>query len=148
VKLTLASVRGSRAPWADEQVATYGQRIQRWFPFEDLIWKAADPDLEADRLLGLLGPRVRLMALDERGIAVTSEGFAALLSSAADEGATQLVVAVGGAHGHAPRVRERAWKVVRLSDMVLPHALARVLAAEQLYRACTIRAGEPYHHRG
>lgn len=148
MKLTLASVRGARAPWADEQVAVYGQRIQRWFPFDEVAWKASDPEAEADRLLALLGPRVRLMALDERGVAVSSEAFAALLGAAADEGATQLVVAIGGPWGHAPRVRERAWKVVRLSDMVLPHALARVLAAEQLYRACTIRAGEPYHHRG
>lgn len=148
MKLILSSVKGARAPWADDACADWGRRIQRYFPYEERVWKAAGPDAEADALFGLVPARGRLVALDERGEDCTSPGLAALLERCAQDGATALVFAIGGAYGHAPVVRTRAWKVLRLSQLVMAHAVARVVTVEQLYRACTIRAGEPYHHGG
>ncbi len=93
-----------------------------------------------------LPARSWLIAVDERGESRTSEGLAKLLDDAAMSGATPLWFAMGGAYGHAPAVRERARLTLSLSPMVLNHAVARVVLVEQIYRACTIRAGEPYHH--
>jgi 23S rRNA (pseudouridine1915-N3)-methyltransferase len=146
VKLVLRSVRAGRTPWADEACGAYVTRTRRYFPCEEVLDPAGTSEDEGARLLAALPPRGRLVVLDERGTDLSSEAFAALFESAAREGATHLVYAIGGAYGHPQAVRDRAWRVVRLSPMVLNHAVARVLLAEQVYRACTIRAGEPYHH--
>lgn len=108
--------------------------------------KAATAEEAASKLLALLPARGWLIALDERGVDLDSLGFSRLLTDAADQGVTTLVYALGGAYGHAASVREQARRVVRLSPLVMNHAVARVVLYEQIYRACTIRAGEPYHH--
>lgn len=146
MKICVTAVRTGRLPWADEACAEWGKRIQRHFPFEERAIRPSDAETEAEALLGSLGRRDRLLVFDERGEDLDSPGLAALLERCAQDGTTTLVAAIGGAYGHAPRVRERAWKVVRLSAFVLAHAVARVVVVEQLYRACTIRKGEPYHH--
>jgi 23S rRNA (pseudouridine1915-N3)-methyltransferase len=146
VKLSLVTVRAGRTAWADAAAADYAARIGRYFPFAEQVLKPATPAREAERLLALVPARGRLVAFDERGDDVDSIAFAALLTRAADDGQTALVFAIGGAFGFDPEVRARASRVVRLSAMVLNHAVARVVALEQVYRACTIRAGEPYHH--
>lgn len=139
-------MRGSRTPWADAAAEEYGRRIGRYFPFEEKQLKADDATTAAERLFALVPTRGRLVVFDERGQDRDSLAFARLVERAADDGVTALVFAIGGAYGHAPEVRARADQVVRLSALVLNHAVARVVALEQLYRACTIRAGEPYHH--
>ena len=139
-------MRGSRTPWADAAAEEYGRRIGRYFPFEEKLLKADDAATAAERLFALVPTRGRLVVFDERGQDRDSLAFARLVERAADDGVTALVFAIGGAYGHAPEVRARADQVVRLSALVLNHAVARVVALEQLYRACTIRAGEPYHH--
>jgi 23S rRNA (pseudouridine1915-N3)-methyltransferase len=148
VKLVVTHVRSSRCDWADAACAEWGKRIGRYFPFEEVPIRSGTSAEEAARLSAHLPQRGRLVVLDERGTSLTSESFAGLIDGAAREGATHLVYAIGGAYGHAPEVRARAWKVVRLSDLVYAHAVARVVLLEQVYRACTIRAGEPYHHAG
>ncbi len=146
MKLSLVWVRGSRTPWADDAANEYVPRIQRYFPFAEEALKASTPAVEGGKLLGLMRPRGRLIAFDERGEDLDSLRFSAVLTRQADDGIPQLVFAIGGAHGFDPKVRETAFRVLRLSPLVLNHAVARVVALEQIYRACTIRAGEPYHH--
>lgn len=146
MKLVVSAVRSGRLPWADEACADWGKRIQRHFPFEDRAIRPSDAETESATLLGALGRRDRLVVLDERGEDLDSPGLAGLLERCAQDGTTALVFAIGGAYGHAPATREKAWKVLRLSTFVLAHAVARVVLVEQVYRACTIRKGEPYHH--
>jgi 23S rRNA (pseudouridine1915-N3)-methyltransferase len=86
-----------------------------------------------------------LAALDERGRELNSPAFAALLRRTADAGAGDLAFAIGGANGLDPAFRDRADHVISLGRMVWPHLLARVMLAEQLYRAASILAGTPYH---
>jgi 23S rRNA (pseudouridine1915-N3)-methyltransferase len=148
VKLVVTGVRGPRTGWADDACADYGKRIHRYFPFEEVRFKPGTPAQEAERLFAVVPPRGWLIVLDERGEAKDSLQLAALLESGAREGATSLVFALGGAYGHDEAVRGRARLVLSLSRLVLNHAVARVVMVEQIYRACTIRAGEPYHHGG
>ena len=81
-----------------------------------------------------------------RELAVTSERSLKLPATPVSAASGGERFALGGAYGHAPIVREKARTVLSLSSMVLNHAVARVVLVEQIYRACTIRAGEPYHH--
>jgi 23S rRNA (pseudouridine1915-N3)-methyltransferase len=146
VKIVLCTVRPGRAGWADEPCETWGKRIQRHFPFEERVIRPTDAATETGALLAAVPARGRLVVLDERGEDMSSPGLADMLERCARDGVTTLVFGIGGPYGHGPAARERAWKVVRLSAMVLNHAVARIFAIEQIYRACTIRAGEPYHH--
>jgi 23S rRNA (pseudouridine1915-N3)-methyltransferase len=83
--------------------------------------------------------------LDSKGRQMSSEGFASWLGARRDEGAQHIVFAIGPASGWSAAARERASLVLSLGSMTMAHALARVVMAEQLYRAYTILTGHPYH---
>lgn len=83
--------------------------------------------------------------LDERGKAMSSPDFAALLASWRDEGRQDAAFVIGGADGIDPGFRERADFSLSFGAMVWPHMLVRVMLAEQIYRAAGILAGTPYH---
>lgn len=100
-------------------------------------------DREAASILAKRGKGV-LIALDERGKALSSEEFAAFLKGFADD-ARDVTFAIGGADGHPPALREAADHVLSLSTLTLPHQLARAMLAEQIYRAVTLCIGHPYH---
>lgn len=100
--------------------------------------------LEGERLLQALPAGGTLVALDERGKAVTTQGLSVMLAGWMREG-SHPVFAIGGADGHDEAVRQRASKLVSLSALTLPHGMVRVLLAEQLYRAWSILARHPYH---
>ena len=101
---------------------------------------------EGERVMKHVQPDDFVVALDERGKDLTSEGFAALLADAGDAGKRSVVFALGGPFGHDDAVRRRADVQLRLGAMVMNHQVARIVALEQMYRAWTILRGEPYHH--
>jgi 23S rRNA (pseudouridine1915-N3)-methyltransferase len=86
-----------------------------------------------------------LVLLDSRGKQLSSEAFAAWLGARRDQGAQQIVFAIGPASGWDEAMLRRASLALSFGPMTLAHALARLVLAEQLYRACTILAGHPYH---
>jgi 23S rRNA (pseudouridine1915-N3)-methyltransferase len=100
---------------------------------------------EGDALLKLSREADRTIALDERGKALTSQAFASLLGKTRDDGTGTLAILIGGPDGLAPAVREAAHVKLSFGAITLPHGLARIVLAEQLYRAATILAGHPYH---
>lgn len=100
---------------------------------------------EAVRLYDALDAGAALILLDERGKSLTSETFADRLGQIRDQGKKQLIVAIGGPDGHDPELRKRADLVLALGTLTWPHQIARILVAEQLYRAATIMSGHPYH---
>jgi 23S rRNA (pseudouridine1915-N3)-methyltransferase len=89
--------------------------------------------------------RPQLILLDSSGRQRTSEGIAELIGNARDSGIQHLVFAIGGANGWSAASRQRASELLSLGKITLPHELARLIAAEQIYRAFTILAGHPYH---
>lgn len=86
-----------------------------------------------------------VIALDERGRTLSSPEFAHALAHLRDAGRPETVCLIGGADGLDPSLPARADLVLSLGPMVWPHMLARVMLAEQLYRAATILGGGPYH---
>jgi 23S rRNA (pseudouridine1915-N3)-methyltransferase len=99
---------------------------------------------EGAKLLAALQPSDHLIALDERGRELTTRELARWLGSRMQQG-EDLAFLIGGPDGLAAAVRARSDFTLALSRLTLPHALARVLLCEQLYRAHCILANHPYH---
>lgn len=100
---------------------------------------------EATALLGKIPAGHKLIGLTEKGETLSSESFARLIASYRDGGAPGLAFVIGGADGLGADLLVRADKRVSLGPITLPHGLARIVLAEQIYRAATILAGHPYH---
>ena len=100
---------------------------------------------EAKALLAKLPPSYRQICLDKAGEQLSSEGFAERLAKFRDGGVDGLAFVIGGADGLGGEVLAKADLRLSLGAMTLPHGLARIVLAEQLYRAETILAGHPYH---
>jgi 23S rRNA (pseudouridine1915-N3)-methyltransferase len=97
---------------------------------------------EAESLLGAGGV---IVALDERGKTLDSRAFAERLARWRDDGASGLTFALGGPDGHGPALLQKSALRLAFGPMTWPHQLARIMLAEQLYRAVTILSGHPYH---
>lgn len=134
-------------------ITEYETRAARYWPLaihevREESGRATPPDLvrerEGERLLGKVPPGCRLVACDPAGDAMSSERFSKFLADAR-EAARDIAFVIGGAHGLSPEVLGRAERRLLLAPWTLPHELARLVLAEQLYRAGTIARGEPYH---
>ncbi|MFI5308346.1 MAG: 23S rRNA (pseudouridine(1915)-N(3))-methyltransferase RlmH [Polyangiales bacterium] len=123
----------------------YLGRIRRYASCDEVELKDA-PDRElVPRFERALKPRATLVALEVDGRAFDSAGLARWLGRHEQSG-TELAFLVGGAYGLPETVSKRAVERLSLSKLTLPHRLARVVLAEQLYRAFTILRNEPYSH--
>lgn len=100
---------------------------------------------ESAQLLERIAEGCVILALDERGKGMTSDAFAWMLAGYRDAGAGRAAFVIGGADGHADDMRAQAGRLISLGPMTMAHGLARVVLAEQLYRAITILTGHPYH---
>ncbi|MBZ8131939.1 23S rRNA (pseudouridine(1915)-N(3))-methyltransferase RlmH [Afifella sp. IM 167] len=85
------------------------------------------------------------VALDESGKNLNSEDFAAIVGGRADAGEASLAFVIGGPDGLDPAFRDQAAATIAFGKMTWPHKMARLMLAEQLYRAVTILSGHPYH---
>ena len=152
MRVVLAAVGRPRGGVADA-IRDYETRAARYWPLElhevrEEPARATSTDVvkqrEGERLLAKVPAASTLVACDERGVAWTSEQFAAWLQRQREDG-RDVAFLLGGAYGLAPSIRERAAVRLAIAPWTLPHELARLVLAEQLYRAGTIVRGEPYH---
>jgi len=148
MKITLVAIASRRASSkseaTDRLLAEYIERIARYVSCDSHLFDSEAAMFEwLDRQPGRTPAHAVL--LDSRGKQYTSEEFAAHLGRIRDEGAQRLVFAIGPADGWSPAARQRANLLLSLGQITLPHQLARVVLAEQVYRALTILAGHPYH---
>jgi 23S rRNA (pseudouridine1915-N3)-methyltransferase len=122
----------SRLPaWAEEACADYARRMPRGYEVSRIAVKD-----NVSLLARLKGKRS--VALDEKGEDLTTAQFARLLGQ-------ETLFLIGGADGLPGDVKKGAARIVRLSSLTLPHALAQVVLLEQIYRAATLLTGHPYH---
>jgi 23S rRNA (pseudouridine1915-N3)-methyltransferase len=125
-------------------LAEYVERCGRYVPCESQVFESELGFLDwLDRQSGR-SPAYAVL-LDSRGKQLSSEEFAAHLGRLRDDGVQRLVLAIGPADGWSAGARQRASLLFSLGRITLPHQLARVVLAEQVYRALTILAGHPYH---
>lgn len=154
MKLVVLSVGRARGPVA-AAVEAYEERVRRYWKLEvaevaeGAPGSGASPErvreAEGERILARLPDEGEIWALTREGKGITSRGLARYLEGLAVASRPGISFVLGGAHGLARGVRSRACRRLSLSPMTLPHDLARLLLLEQLYRAGTIRRGEPYH---
>lgn len=134
----------SKSEATDRLLADYVERSARYMPCETQLFESEPALLEWLERSSNRTPAYAIL-LDSRGQQYTSEEFAARLGQLRDDGTQRLVVAIGGADGWSAGARQRANLLFSLGRITLPHQLARVVLAEQVYRALTILAGHPYH---
>lgn len=153
VRLKVWALATAGPGWADKACADYVKRLPaHWKATTRLLtparrsgsaasahWKKADSDI-ARKNLG----RETLILLDEKGRSHDSRGFARRVQHW-DENFSDVCLLIGGPDGHDDAIRAQAAERVSLSPLTLPHALARVVLLEQLYRASAIIANHPYH---
>lgn len=145
---------GTRMPkWVTAGVEDYLRRLPRELQaqFTEIPVAARHHAADTQPFKAAEGERIlkaargaRLIALDEHGQAHDTARWAAALGSWMREG-RDVALAIGGPDGHAPAVLDAAEATWSLSQLTLPHALVRVLLAEQLYRAWTLTLNHPYH---
>ncbi len=104
-------------------------------------------ETEGELIQKLLSPSDHVVLLDENGKLQSSEKFATHLQSIANRGVKNLCFIVGGAYGFSESMYSRANEKISLSPMTFSHQMVRTIFLEQLYRAHTILAGQPYHHK-
>jgi len=154
MKLVIVAV-GTRMPaWVDEGYREYARRMPAGIALE-LTQIKAEPRssgksvtqmlaCEALRIRAALPKSGRMIALDERGTDIGTATLAGELGKWMREGAA-IAFLIGGPDGLDAALKKDCMLQLRLSSLTLPHGLARVLLAEQLYRALSILGGHPYH---
>lgn len=152
--IRLIAVGDRQPPWVDEAFRIYSGRFPLQWKFRlDVIATAKRTkaenarraiETEGELILGKLASDEQTVLLDERGKQLTSKFLAGRLSGWQADG-RDLAFIIGGPDGVSDACRQRADFVWSLSDLTLPHGLARVLLAEQLYRAWSLASGHPYH---
>ena len=146
---------GDRQPsWVDDAVGIYTGRFPREWKFQlDTIptVRRSKNDksrqamqAEGELITAKLSPTEQVVLLDERGKQLTSKSLASKLTDWQSDG-RDLCFIIGGPDGVSDAVRQRADMMWSLSQLTLPHGMARALLSEQLYRAWSLQTGHPYH---
>lgn len=146
---------GDRQPsWVDDAFGIYTQRFPReWkFRLDTIATARRDKNnksqkaiaAEGQQIMARLSSNEAVVLLDERGKQLTSKRLATRLAAWQND-SRDLCFVIGGPDGVSDDCRRRADFTWALSELTLPHGLARVLFAEQMYRAWSLQAGHPYH---
>jgi 23S rRNA (pseudouridine1915-N3)-methyltransferase len=149
VRCLLLAVGRCRDPALVALIERYRGRLPWPVEVREIEARSVDPVRrraeEGRAILAALPPEAPFVALDERGMLLTSRAFAERLSRWREEERRTVAFAIGGVEGLEPTVRERADLVLALGRLTLPHELARLVLVEQLYRAYSILVRHPYH---
>jgi 23S rRNA (pseudouridine1915-N3)-methyltransferase len=153
-RCTLVSV-GKPKGWAAEGSEDYAERLRRYFPVD--VIEVAEEDMnrrsreavlsaEGERILKRLPTEAYVISLDrEKGKQHSSEGLALKLEDLGTSGRSHVAFVIGGPLGLSSDVMQRSNELWSFGSITLPHALARVVLLEQLYRAAKIHRNEKYH---
>lgn len=157
MKIQLWSIGKNHEPYVKAGVEDFTHRISKYYPVQWNIiplpknaGMMSEMDLkkkEGEIILGWLGKDDYLIALDERGKQMSSEGLAEFIQKRSNESIKNLIFLIGGAYGLDEAVLKKADYRWSLSQLVFPHQLVRLILAEQVYRACSILKNEKYHHK-
>jgi 23S rRNA (pseudouridine1915-N3)-methyltransferase len=145
MRVSILAVGHKMPSWIEEGFREYTRRMPPEIRVELVEVKPGrDRDAEGEKLMDCLPEGATLLALDERGKAVSTQGLSVMLSEWMRD-ASHPAFVIGGADGLSDAVKQRASKLISLSALTLPHQLVRVVLAEQMYRAWSILARHPYH---
>lgn len=154
MKLICIAIGKKHDPTLASAIDDYTKRLGRYTPLTWQLLPAAKGKMgveetkrtEAAQLRVVLQDDDYIVLLDEHGAQLTSNELAGILDELDMQSVKRIVFIIGGAFGVTDEIKQRADVIWSLSVLTFPHQLVRLLLAEQLYRANTIRRGEPYHH--
>jgi 23S rRNA (pseudouridine1915-N3)-methyltransferase len=152
MKITLIFTGKTEESYLKEGINIYINRLKHYIPVEIKITgskgkKSRPGGLKRDNLIGTtVGNSSYITLLDEKGENFNSEEFARFIEKLIIQGYKELLLIVGDAYGIPDDLYPRAQRIISLSRMTFTHQMARLILAEQLYRAMTIIKGESYHH--
>ncbi len=145
--MVILSVGKEKDEVSDDLIRHFEIRLLRYVPLEWLyISHDTTKEKEGDKILSQIKKEDYVVLLDEKGRDIKSEALAELIENRMVDSVRRMVFIIGGAYGVSDKVVDRANYVWKLSSLVFPHMLVRVIVLEQLYRALTIIKGEKYHH--
>lgn len=151
MKLNVLAVGNKMPDWIESGFMEYRKRMPRELSIELIeVKQAKDKNREQsliseyERIEKVLPAANYVIAMDEQGKQLSTQELAVSLENWMDLG-KDITFIIGGAEGLHPEIKQKADQIMSLSKMTLPHALVRVLLAEQLYRATTILKHHPYH---
>jgi 23S rRNA (pseudouridine1915-N3)-methyltransferase len=154
MKLLLVAIGQRQPAWADAAWQEFAKRFPPEMRLELKALKAEPRSVgktaaqnmaaEAQRIDAAVPKGARRVVLDERGTRLTTAQLAACINTWRQDG-RDVALLIGGPDGLDPQLKATADETLRLSDLTLPHAFARVLLAEALYRAWSLSTGHPYH---
>ena len=146
MKVLIISPGKAHSPELKDAIAEYETRLRTALSIEWAFPQASTKETEGAAILKLIKSDDTVVLLDERGKDIDSPGLAQMLEQNLNQGTKRLVFVIGGAFGVSEEVAACAQMTLRLSSLVFPHMLVRLILIEQLYRAWSIRTGGKYHH--
>lgn len=147
MKMIILSVGKEKDEPSEDFLKHFEIRLLRYLPVEWLyVAHDVTKEKEGEKILSHLKKEDYVVLLDEKGKDIKSEALAELIENRMVDSVRRMVFIIGGAYGASRAVEERANYIWKLSSLVFPHMLVRVILIEQLYRALTIIKGEKYHH--
>jgi 23S rRNA (pseudouridine1915-N3)-methyltransferase len=157
MKLSFWTIGKTNESYVKEGIEIFTKRISHYFnadwtiiPVPKNAGMMSEMDLKKKEgliILDWLKADDFLVALDEKGKQLTSEGLSLFIQQRATESTKNIVFVIGGAFGLDEMVLQKAKLKWSLSQLTFPHQLVRLILAEQIYRACTILQNEKYHHK-
>ena len=148
LKVTVIAVGKLKERFWKDACAEYLKRLSGYANVSVRELPDSDVEREATQIestIAALGPGAHVVLLDIAGKQTSSEGLAEKLDDLTVRGVSHVAFVIGGSDGVASRVRNRCTERMSFGPITFPHNLARVVLLEQLYRACKINRGEPYH---
>ncbi len=147
MKLLILSIGKGKDTLTDDLIKHFETRILRYVPIEWVYLEHESTKVkEGEKLLSHIKKEDYVVLLDEKGRDMKSEAVAELIENRMLDSVKRMVFIIGGAYGVSDAIHVRANYTWKLSSLVFPHLLVRVILVEQLYRAMTILKGEKYHH--
>jgi 23S rRNA (pseudouridine1915-N3)-methyltransferase len=147
MKVVILSVGKQKDDSSDDLIRHFEIKLLRYVPLEWLfVPHDVTKEKEGEKILSHLKKEDYVVLLDERGRDMKSEMLAELIENRMVDSVRRMVFIIGGAYGVSSTIEERANYTWKLSSLVFPHMLVRIILLEQLYRAFTIIKGEKYHH--
>ena len=150
---------GKKSGDHEEKIEEYKKRILKYSDLEYLRLESVENTdgntktneskivKESEKIMEKIKPSDYVILLDEIGSDLGSLDFAAMIDDRQNDSSKRVVFIIGGAYGVSKEIIDRANYILRLGKMVWPHELVRLMLSEQLYRAYSILADLPYHHR-
>lgn len=146
MKVTIISPGKSHDVSLKDTIEIFTSRTYQTLSTEWYIFSASSIEKESENILSFLKKDDYVVLLDEEGSDMTSITFAEFLGEKMNDATRRMVFIIGGAYGVSDEVKTRANYIWRLSRLVFPHMVVRLLLVEQLYRAVSILQGGKYHH--